>query len=215
MSTVALEQMVMQQVRAWDVFDERVLDTLRAVPRERFVPAAFREVAWADAAIPLPHGQHMLAPKLVGRILQAVDATPTDSALEIGTGSGYLTACLAGLARHVRSIEIHEDLAGDARTRLGVFGLANAEVRTANAFEQPFEPRYDVIVVTGSLPQYDDRFQQALAVGGRLFVVVGEGPAMAARLVRRTSLSTWLSRDLFETRIAPLIHAAHAPRFVF
>ena len=215
MTTVALEQMVMQQVRAWDVLEDRVLDTLRKVPRERFVPRDFRAVAYADAPIPLPHGQHMLTPQLIGRILQAIDAAPTESVLEVGTGSGYLTACLASSTRQVRSIEIHEDLAASARARLAAEGLANAEVRTADVFELSFESRYDIIVLTGSLPGYDERFQRALAVGGRLFAVVGEGPAMSARLVRRTSSTNWMSQDLFEPWVAPLLHAARPPRFVF
>lgn len=215
MTTVALEQMVMQQVRAWDVLDDRVLDTLRKVPRERFVPGDFRAVAYADAAIPLPHGQHMLTPQLIGRILQAIDAKPTESVLEVGTGSGYLTACLANSTRQVRSIEIHEDLAASARACLAAEGIVNAEVRTANVFELSFESHYDIIVLTGSLPGYDERFQRALAVGGRLFVIVGEGPAMSARLVRRTSPTDWMSQDLFETWVEPLLHAAHPPRFVF
>ncbi|MFO1511097.1 MAG: protein-L-isoaspartate O-methyltransferase [Steroidobacteraceae bacterium] len=215
MTTVALEQMVMQQVRAWDVLEDRVLDTLRKVPRERFVPRDFRAVAYADAPIPLPHGQHMLTPQLIGRILQAIDATPTESVLEVGTGSGYLTACLAISTRQVRSIEIHEDLAASARARLAAEGIANADVRTADVFELSFESHYDIIVLTGSLPGYDERFQRALAVGGRLFAVVGEGPAMSARLVHRTSPTNWMSRDLFETWVAPLLHAARPPRFVF
>jgi protein-L-isoaspartate(D-aspartate) O-methyltransferase len=215
MSTTALEQMVMQQVRAWDVFDDRVLDALRQVPRERFVPAAYRDVAYADTAIALPHGQHMLAPKVVGRILQAINAAPTETVLEIGTGSGYLTACLAGAARHVRSVEIHEDLASQARARLGATGVANAEVLAADAFDLPYDSRHDVIVLTGSLPRYDERFQRALSVGGRLFAIVGEGPAMAAKLVRRSSPTTWLSQDLFETWVEPLVHAARPSRFVF
>lgn len=215
MSTVALEQMVMQQVRAWDVLDDRVLDTLRKVPRERYVPPAYRGVAYADAPIALPHGQRMLAPKVVGRLLQALDASALDTALEIGTGSGYVTACLAASSRHVRSIEIYEDLAGGARTRLAADGFGNAEVQTADAFDLQLEPRYNVIVLTGSLPRYDERFQQALETGGRLFAIVGEGPVMSARLVRRTSSTTWTSEDLFETWIEPLVHAARPPRFVF
>ncbi len=215
MTTVALEQMVMQQVRAWDVLEERVLDTLRRVPRERFVPTAFRAVAYADAAIPLPHGQHMLTPQFIGRILKAIGAAPTETVLEIGTGSGYLTACLASSSRHVHSIEIHEDLAASARARFAAQAIANAEVRTADVFELSFESHYDIIVLTGSLPRYDERFQRALAVGGRLFAVVGEGPAMSARLVRRTSPTTWMSQDLFETWIEPLLHATRSPRFVF
>lgn len=215
MSTVALEQMVMQQVRAWDVLDDRVLDTLRKVPREAFVPPAYRNVAHADAPIPLPHGQHMLAPKVVGRLLQAVDASALDTVLEIGTGTGFVTACLAACSRHVRSFDIYEDLAADARARLAARGYGNAEVRAADALDLPLESRYDVIVLTGSLPRYDERFQQALEVGGRLFAIVGDGPVMSARLVRRTSSTTWTTDDLFETWVEALVHAARPPRFVF
>lgn len=215
MTTVALEQMVMQQVRAWDVLDDVVLGTMRRVPREAYVPHGFRDVAYADATIALPHGQRMLAPKVVGRILQAVAATALDSVLEIGTGSGYLTACLAATARHVQSVEIYDDLAQAARTRLAAGGIANADVRTADAFELALEPRYNVIVLTGSLPRYDERFQHALENGGRLFVIVGDGPVMSARLLRRTSSSAWTSEDLFETWVEPLVHAERPRRFAF
>lgn len=211
----ALDQMVMQQVRAWDVLDDRVLDVMRRVPREGYVPREYRAVAHADTAIPLPHGQRMLAPKVVGRILQAVVASPLDSVLEIGTGSGYLTACLATGARVVHSIDIYDDLAAAARERLVANGVGNAEVRTADAFEARIETRYNVIVVTGSLPRYDERFQHALEPGGRLFAIVGEGQAMSARLVRRVSAGGWTSEDLFETWVEPLVHAPRPPRFVF
>lgn len=132
----ARDQMVRQQVRAWDVLDQRVLDTLRQIPRERFVPARYRELAYADTGIPLAHGQHMLAPKLVGRILQALQLTPADRVLEIGTGSGFLSACMAALAGEVRSLEIHADLADSAARRWPVaasttsgFSLATASLR--------------------------------------------------------------------------------------
>lgn len=211
----ALDQMVMQQVRAWDVLDERVLEVMRRVPREQFVPPSYREVAYADTAIPLPHGQHMLAPKVVGRILQALDPAPLDSVLEVGTGSGYLTACLARCARQVQSIDIHEDLAAAAAARLAANGLANAQVRAADAFALELKHYYNVIVLTGSLPRYDERFQQALEPGGRLFAIVGDGPVMAARLVQRIAANRWTSIDLFETWVEPLVHAARPPRFVF
>jgi len=211
----ALDQMVMQQVRAWDVLDDRVLDVMRRVPRERYVPRAYREVAHADTAIPLAHGQRMLAPKVVGRILQALEASALDAVLEIGTGSGYLTACLAASARAVHSIDIYDDIAAAARERLAANGVTNAEVRTADAFAAQIGTRYNVIVLTGSLPCYDERFQEALEPGGRLFVIVGEGQALSARLVRRVSASRWTSEDLFETWVEPLVHAPRPPRFVF
>lgn len=211
----ALDQMVMQQVRAWDVLDDRVLEVMRRIPRERYVPREYREVAYADTAIPLAHGQHMLAPKVVGRILQAVEAAALDAVLEIGTGSGYLTACLAASARVVHSIDIHDDIVAAARERLAANGIGNADVRAADAFEAQIEPRYNVIVLTGSLPRYDERFQRALEPGGRLFAIVGDGPVMSARLVRRVSASSWTSEDLFETWVELLLHAPRTPRFVF
>lgn len=211
----ARDQMITQQVRAWDVLDERVLELMSRVPRELFVPAAFREVAYADTDVPLGHGQRMLAPKVAGRILQAVDAQPLESALEIGTGSGYVTACLAASAREVRSLEIHEDLAAQARRNLAAAGVANAEVVTADAFELPDAPRYDVIVLTGSLPLANPRFQRALRIGGRLFAIAGSAPVMEAQLVRRVSETLWNTEALFETVVEPLVHAAHPPRFRF
>jgi len=211
----ARDQMVMQQVRAWDVLDERVLRVMRRVSREAFVPGPYRDVAHADAAIPLAHGQHMLAPKIVGRILQAVDPAPLDAVLEIGTGSGYLTACLASCARHVQSIDIYEDLATAAAARLAASAIANASVSAADAFEFELTRYYNVIVLTGSLPRYVERFQQALEPGGRLFAIVGDGPVMAARLVQRVGANRWTSADLFETWIEPLLHAVRPPRFVF
>ena len=130
MSTLeaARRQMVDQQVRAWDVLDDRILETMVAVPRERFVPPAFREVAFADAEIPLGHGQVMLAPKVDGRILQAVAPMATETVLEIGTGSGFLTACLARLARQVTSLEFHEDLARGAQRVLHDLAARNVAV---------------------------------------------------------------------------------------
>ncbi|MGA1463862.1 MAG: protein-L-isoaspartate O-methyltransferase family protein, partial [Steroidobacteraceae bacterium] len=150
----ARRQMVDQQVRAWDVLDDRILDTLVAVPRERFVPPAFRDVAFADAEIPLGHGQVMLAPKVDGRILQAIAPLPNETVLEVGTGSGFLTACLARLAGQVTSIEIHEDLAQGARRVLHDLSVHNVGVEAADACLLDTVDGYDVVVVTASLPVY-------------------------------------------------------------
>lgn len=209
------DQMVSQQIRAWDVLDERVLGLLRTVPREAFVPEGYEGVAYADSEIPLGHGQRMLAPKVVGRILQALEPSALEGALEIGTGSGYLTACLAASTREVISVEIHEELARRARANLARTGYANAHVEFADALARPLAARFNLIAVTGSLPRYDERFQQALEVGGRLFIVVGAGAAQEARLVRRTGEASWASEALFETWIEPLVHADRPSRFVF
>lgn len=212
---IAREQMVQQQVRAWDVLDERVLDTLRKVPRELFVPAEQRFLAFADVQVPLPHGQHMLRPNVVGRLLQALELTGTERVLEIGAGTGFVTACLATVSASVRSVEIFPDLADLARANLASFGARNAEVATGDATELDERARYDAIAVTASLPMYDERFEQLLADGGRLFVVVGEPPVMAAMRVRRIGEAAWAREDLFETVLDPLINASRPSAFTF
>jgi protein-L-isoaspartate(D-aspartate) O-methyltransferase len=213
--TSARRQMIEQQVRAWDVLDLAVLEAMERVPREEFAPAPLRELAFADLAVPLAHGQHMLPPKLEGRILQALAIQPDDRVLEIGTGSGYFAACLAALAGAVHSVEIHGDLAAAARANLARTRATRVTVETADAFALVPGAAYDVIAVTGSLPVYDPRFEQALAIGGRMFVVVGRAPVMEARRVTRTGPGDWLHESLFETVVDPLIHAPQAPGFVF
>jgi protein-L-isoaspartate(D-aspartate) O-methyltransferase len=216
MDTVAArQQMVDQQIRTWEVLDSRVLEVMSAVPREAFVPPAYRELAFADASIPIGFGQTMLAPKLHGRILQALKIDNTDSALEVGTGTGYLCACMGLLAGEIRSIEIHEDLATAARTNLRAVAAARTRVETRDAFGAAPLGEYDAIAVTGSMPVYDRRFEQALRVGGRLFVVVGQAPVMDAMLVRRVAAAEWVRESLFETVIESLVGAPAAERFVF
>ncbi len=217
MTTVdAREQMIEQQVRAWDVLDPRVLETLRRVSRADFVPARERYMAFADLEIPLPAGQHMLRPSVTGRLLQALALTGTERVLEIGAGSGYLTACLRTAAAAVRSLEIVPQLAELARANLAASGLRDVEVVTADALGEDSDGRlYDAIAVTGSLPVYDERFQRRLAPGGRLFVVVGEAPVMEARLIRRLGEDAWGVESLFETVIDPLAHATQPAAFVF
>ncbi len=211
----ARRQMIEQQVRAWEVLDPRILEALSAVPRERFVPEDYRVVAFADAAIPIGHGQFMLKPALEGRILQALLPERGERTLEIGAGTGFFAACLAHLAGAVESVEIHADLAAGAARTLAAQGIGSVKVEAADAFAHEFEPDYQVIAVTGSLPVYDPRFERALAIGGRMFIVVGSAPIMEARLVTRTGKDSWLSETLFETAIEPLVHAAAAPRFRF
>lgn len=211
----ARRQMVGQQVRTWDVPDARVLETLSAVPRERFVPEAYRGVAFADTEIPIGHGQFMLKPAIEGRILQALAPARGEHALEIGTGTGFFAACLAHLTGVVETIEIHGDLATSAAQAIDAVAIRRVHIETADAFAREYEPRYPVIAVTGSLPVYDRRFERGLTVGGRLFIVVGSAPVMEARLVTRTGEHSWLTESLFETCIEPLVHATAAPRFRF
>lgn len=211
----AREQMIEQQVRAWDVLDERVLATLRAVPRESFVPPAQRFRAYADAEVPLPEGQHMLRPSVVGRLLQALEPGPGTRALEVGAGSGFVTACLRAAGARVRALELYAGLADLAAHNLAAFGMSDVEIVNADALNADTGERYDAIAVTGSLPLYDARFERQLAVGGRLFVVVGEAPVMEARLIRRISETAWATDSLFETVIDPLVNALQPARFSF
>lgn len=212
---LARQQMIEQQVNTWDVFDERVLNTMREVPRELFTPREWQGVAFADAPIPLPHGQSMLPPKVHGRILQALDLGAEDVVLEAGTGSGYLAACLGKLAARVRSLEIFPDLAEYARKQLLAAASNNVAVETADAMQLDEQGHYDAIAVTGSLPVYDERFQRALKVGGRLFVVIGQAPVMEAWKVTRVGEREWQRESLFETVIDPLVNAPRPSSFVF
>ena len=211
---LAREQMIEQQVRAWDVLDERVLAILRIVPRERFVSPEHRFLAFADVEIPLAHAQHMLRPSVAGRLLQALDLNGPERVLEVGSGSGFITACLAASCTAVRSVEIFADLAELAQANLAALNVDNAQVND-DALRLPADTRYDAIALTGSLPVYDERWQRQLEIGGRLFVVVGEPPIMEARLVRRLSDKAWTSESLFETVIDPLRNARHLEEFSF
>jgi protein-L-isoaspartate(D-aspartate) O-methyltransferase len=208
--------MTFQQVRAWSVLDERVLDVFERLPRELFVPEAWRGAAYGDLPIPLADGQHMLIPSVAGRLLQTLALQRTDRVLEIGTGSGYVTACLAMLATHVLSLEIRPELVGRARASLAAAAIGNAEVEEADAFAwDAGSPRFDAIVLTGSLPVYDPRFEAWLRPGGRLFVITGVAPVMEAMLVRLDSAGTPSRLGLFETVVDPLDHAPTVGGFTF
>ncbi len=211
----ARAQMIAQQVRAWDVLDERVLAALATVHREEFVPEAYRSAAFADAPIPLGHGQIMLPPKLDGRILELLQLRADAEVLEIGAGSGFLAACLATLAGRVRSLEIFPDLAALATRNLRNAGITQASVETMDALKLDERDRYDAIVITGSLPIYDARFERALKQGGRLFVITGSAPVMEALLVVRGEGAEFTRTSLFETSVPALVNAPQPQRFVF
>lgn len=206
----ARELMVEQQIRPWDVLDIKVLDVLARLPREALVSDAHRALAYTDIELPLSGGQKMMKPVVEGRTLQALDLQPGDEVLEIGTGSGYLSACLAALARDVLSLEIDPALADAARARLASTGLGtNVRVETADALGWQTERRFDVICVTGAVDVVPSQFASWLRPGGRLFVIQGRSPAMEALLIQADG-----SREsLFETDIDYLRGAAPAPQF--
>ena len=211
MDARARDRMVRGQVRCWNVLDEKVLAVLRDLPREDFVPEQFRNLAYADLALPLPGGQEMMTPSMEGRILQALDLSPEDRVLEIGSGSGWLTACLARMAGEVTSLEISSELAAWASARLA--GRGNVTAVCADAFDWRADSTFDAIVLTGSLPRYDGRFEQWLNPGGRLFCIVGEAPVMEALLVRPGEKRS--EESLFETVTTPLANAPQPDPFRF
>jgi protein-L-isoaspartate(D-aspartate) O-methyltransferase len=208
--------MVEQQIRPWEVLDQAVLDLLTAVPREQFVPEGFRNLAFADINIPLGHGEVMMMPKVEARMLQSLNIRPSDKVLEIGTGSGYVTALLARMASQVTSVEIHPEFSTQAQAKLARLSITNVEFAVGDGIRgwEQHAP-YDIIAVTGSVPLLETYFQQQLTIGGRLFVIVGQSPAMEARLIRCVANNEWATESLFETDLPALIGAPQPQRFVF
>jgi len=207
--------MVEQQVRTWEVLNQKVLDLLFAVRREDFVPPAYRALAFADLEIPLGDGERMWTPKMEARVLQELELKGSESVLEIGTGSGYLTALLARLAGEVVSVEINPRLLTGGRAHLAAAGVRNARLQGGDGARGWGAETYDAIVLTGSTPVLPDAWLKQLKPNGRLFAVVGDPPAMTARLTRWTAPGAIVHEDLFETVIAPLKNAPQPARFVF
>lgn len=209
--------MVEQQVRTWEVLDARVLDVLRTVKREDFVPARYRKMAFADLALPIEGGERaevMMKPVVEGRMLQAIDASDACSILEIGTGSGFITACLGHLGREVTSIDIEPRFVERAASRLASAGVANVRLDVADATTWEPGRQFDVVCVTGAVAEVPQRFKSWLRVGGRMFVVRGLSPAMDASLVTRVTEHDYRADSLFETDLPYLVNAAPPKRFV-
>jgi protein-L-isoaspartate(D-aspartate) O-methyltransferase len=197
--------MIEQQIRPWEVLDPEVLDILGEVRREDFVPEALRALAFADLELPIGNGQTLLQPRIEARILQEVGLRNTDIVLEIGTGSGYMAALLAAKAQYVYSVEIDPQLAEKARQTLRQTSVANVSVETGDASQGwPAHAPYDVIVISGSLPELPAALLQQLRIGGRLAVFIGEPPVMEARLIIRTDEQAFNTINLFETVVAAL-----------
>ena len=212
--------MIEQQIRPWEVLDPVVLHLLSVVKREDFVPAAYKDLAFADVEIPLAAskeaGQTLLAPKMEARMLQELGIRNTDTVLEIGTGSGYMAALLAARAEYVYSVEIDPALAETARKNLQQAGIANVTVETGDGAQGwATKAPYDVIVLSASTPVLPSALLGQLRVGGRLVAVVGEAPAMQLQLVTRTDENAFNTINVLETVVAPLINAPQRDKFVF
>ncbi len=208
--------MVEQQIRPWEVLDGRVLSLLESIHREDFVPVKYRKLAFADMPIPLVEEQVMMRPNIEGRLLQALSLGEDDTVLEIGTGSGFMTACLASLAKHVVSVEIFEELHETAKSRLKEKNIKNTEMFLGDVMQgwQP-EQAHDVVVVTGSVPVVPEQFLGWVNPGGRMFVITGQSPAMEARLLTRLDVSQWREESLFETDLPRLVNAEEPEEFIF
>jgi protein-L-isoaspartate(D-aspartate) O-methyltransferase len=214
--SIARHNMVEQQIRPWDVLDQRVLNLIDHAPREDYVPQRFHSLAYVDMNIPIGHGQVMMAPRLEARLLQELAIRASDNILEIGTGSGYMSSLLAALGRHVYSVEILADFEISARNKLAAHEVANVTVEGGDgARGWEHHAPYDVILITGSLPLLPDSFKRSLAVGGRLIAIVGRSPIMEVKLIQRLDDDSWTEASLFETDLPPLINALQPDRFVF
>lgn len=220
MNALDIEQarfnMIEQQIRPWDVLDDQILNTLSGTPREAFVPEQYRALAFSDISVPLAHQQAMMPPKLEGKLLQSLTIRPSDSILEIGTGSGYLTACLAKLGNNVHSVDLYDDFIDQTRTRLEEQGIKNVTFEQGDAASGwKSDSGFDVVAVTGSLPVLHRGFHTLLNQGGRLFVIAGKPPIMQALLITRVGNQEWNQESLFETSIPALVNASEPDKFNF
>ena len=212
--TKARFNMIEQQIRPWEVLDQKVLDVIETIPREDFVPETNRNLAFADINIPLSHGEVMMEPRVEARMLQALNIQSTDSVLEVGTGSGYITALLAQLGKYVVSVDIHADNTEAAKLKLEAHGLTNTTLETGDAAaDWNRHAPYDVIAITGSMPTLPEAFQFSLNNGGRLFCVIGESPVMTATLITRVGEYEWTHEALFETDLPSLHNISPARHF--
>ncbi len=207
--------MVEQQIRPWDVLDSDVLDLLKKIKREQFVPIAQRALTFMDLDIPLGHGAKMWQPKLEARALQALSLKKGDHVLEVGTGSGYLTALLASLATKVTSVEIVPELSAQAERNLAAYHVDNVSLEVGDAANGWGDALYDAIVLTGSVPMEPVALLRNLKNGGRLFAVIGDAPAMSAKIFTKTSDGDFDGVTLFETSVEALQNTPQPQRFVF
>ncbi|MCE2868682.1 MAG: protein-L-isoaspartate O-methyltransferase family protein [Gammaproteobacteria bacterium] len=208
----ARHAMIEQQVRPWDIVDLQVLAAMSAVPRENFVPAAYRDLAFADTELPIGHGETMFKPVLEGRMLQGLKLQPNDEVLEIGTGTGFITACLASLCRSLVTVDLHADFIANAKNRLAALDLNNVRYEQADALAFNPDQQFDAIAVTGAVTDVPQVFLDWLRPGGRLFIIHGQSPAQEAVCLTR-SAQGFDTESLFETDIPYLVGAQPVDRF--
>ncbi len=212
----ARNNMIEQQIRPWEVLNDAVLRLMRELPREDFVPAAYRKLAYADTSIPLGHGEVMMPPRVEAHFLQALALQPSDRVLEVGTGSGYLTACLAAQAGHVFSVDLRAEFTTAAAAKLRDAGISNVTLETGDAANGwAAQAPYDAIAVTGALRLLPEEFRQQLKPGGRLVAIVGAAPVRQMLVVTRSGENAWSTEVLFETDMPELVNAPQPPSFVF
>lgn len=207
--------MIEQQIRPCDVLDYSVLQTMKDLSRDAFVTDSQKPLAYTDIQLSIGHGESMMHPRIEGRILQELAIQSDDTCLEVGTGSGYLTACLANLAKDVYSIDIHADFLAEAKKRLDAQNISNVTLAKVDALQAlDTTMRYDVIVVTGSVPEYIPLFEDMLTPEGRLYITVGSTPIQHAMLITHTDKG-FIRSSLFETELKPLVGVPRKSSFVF
>ena len=208
--------MIEQQIRTWAVLDDTVLQTMGSIPRDVFVPDGLQSLAYADIEVPLNHGETMMFPRVEGRMLQELEISIDDECLEIGTGSGYVTACMANMSKHVDSIDIYDDFLEAAEKNLARVNISNVILENKDALiDLEVYRKYDAIAVTGSIPEYLPMFEQLLKPDGRLFVVVGSKQVAHAMKVTCTGNNTFVRTSLFETELKPLVGVKEISKFKF
>ncbi len=212
----ARSNMIEQQIRTWEVLDMDVLDLLNEIHRENFIPDAYQDLAFADTRIPIGHDQTTMMPKVEARLLQSIAVNPDETVLEVGTGCGYLTTLLAKSAKHVKSVDIYPDFITAASDRIIKTDLTNIELECMDAYSLVDQTeKYDVIVLTASIPAMDERFIDLLNDGGRMFAIIGESPAMEACLLTKQNESDYSVESIFETDLPALIGSEQKETFEF
>jgi len=202
---IAKINMIKQQIRPWEVLDSQVLTVINDIDRQDFVGERYRGLAYADCAIPINQDTSMLPPTIEGRMLQALLITEDDNILEIGSGNGYITACLARLGKQVHSLDLNAEALIQAQKNTDAYALENIEYQQASAFDCEFDQAFDVIAVGASVDQVPENLKIALAIGGRMFIIVGRSPVMQALLITRSGVSGWTTQSLFETDVPALV----------